>query len=420
MPDNPTDNQLLDRYLSGAITAPEEAQLERRALADPVLADALYALNVFPAEDHAARVAGILKGARTQVRAKDKGARRRPLYRYAAVAVVALLLIAAVFLLPRLTDNAAPDLAMDTPPPAAAPVPAAAEAATKNAAPRPVKREPSPASAPASPAPVPLPIKKETDTSVVAEAQAPPPPDDPLESLPARRESAEPSGLSPSAVAAAESNVAPRQRRQRTSADPPNGALADNGVRKKRGGEITGTITDDNGRPIPDVLVRLPGLPLGERTDSNGVFVFAADATTSRLEFSHPDYRSESLAVDPRRDAIQLTLENRKVEPSDRKASWSGITIRMDDDLPGQARPEEGYGELRRRIEAGKPGEVPTGKVRLSFLVNPDGTLEDFIFRGNPSRETMDYIGETIMQASIWRVTQGSKPVRVYFKVVFE
>ena len=105
-----TDNELLDRYLSGAITAPQEAELERRALSDPILANALAGLGAFPEEDHAARVANMTKG----VRAKVKEARVRPLGRYAAVAAVALLLVAAVFLLPQFANEGATELAMET------------------------------------------------------------------------------------------------------------------------------------------------------------------------------------------------------------------------------------------------------------------------------------------------------------------
>jgi len=129
-----TTNELLDRYLSGAITAPQEAELERRAASDPVLADALAGAQGFPEEDHAARVSSMLSRARTQavpersrrVQGKDKRAKVRPLSRYAAAAAVVLLIVAALVLLPEFSGDAVGDLAMKTEAPAV-PEPAPAE-----------------------------------------------------------------------------------------------------------------------------------------------------------------------------------------------------------------------------------------------------------------------------------------------------
>lgn len=454
MSEKTTDNELLDRYISGAITAPQEAELERRALSDPILADALVGLRAFPEEEHAHRVAAMLQGARPQVRGGAKEARIRPLGRYAAAAAVALLVVAAIFLLPRFTSDGAGELAMEsrelspeatekgtpsasvstaprTEPdaetindveaelvPAPAPEPAAVRAKAQAPAPAAAHEPPVTTTPSVVPSAAPEPEESFADELVFDEEAV----SDPVVTAPGSRESAD-AELKAAGSRKKESSRKPEdlpQRRVDAVAATAAGVTAEASNGSTQRTTITGRITDENGRPIADVLVRLPGQPIGERTDTSGVFVFAADATTSRLEFSHPDYADESFAVDPRRDDIQLTLERLEEKNENWKDVWSVTTITMDDDLPGQALPAEGYGSLRRRIEAGKPDNVPPGKVKFSFVVKPNGILEDFIFRGEPSQETMDYVGETIMKTSVWEVVRGGEAVRVYFKVVFE
>jgi hypothetical protein len=189
------------------------------------------------------------------------------------------------------------------------------------------------------------------------------------------------------------------------------------------GAYLNGRITNENGYPILNALVRLPGLPLGERTDSNGIFQLPADAVTTVLDISHPDYESERVNLTDFDEEIQISLERKEFVPEDNRPRWqqNATSARIIfDNKPGYASPLEGYNALRKRIEANKPADVPTGKVKLDFLVNPDGTLTDIRFRAKPSQATMDYIGQTLVTTSVWEVVQGDEPVRVYFKVVFK
>lgn len=453
-----TTNELLDRYLSGAITAPQEAELERRAASDPVLAEALAGLQGVPEEDHAARVSSMLSRARSQGQGKDKKAKIRPLGRYAAAAAVALLVVAALFMLPEFTGSTSGDLALQTEAPAndpnPSPEPRARSVPVPEAVPEDVvaggaddqRSEPSvvsvPPPVPSSPSPDPsvsvrdrqrprpepqveeaavpaadepameeeVEMATEAPAPAMAESSAPPPPPvTPIAREQARREAAE--------IARREAEKAAARRRTRGDSGNFNAPVA---PAASRATYITGRITNDNGEPIPGALVRLPGLPLGERTDTAGVFRLDADATASRIDISHPDFESESVEIGRRRTDLQLTLEERDNSQELYEQAWAPTKIPLGSGRPGMALPEEGYNALRRRIEAGKPEGIPAGKVKLSFIVNPDGTMEDFVFRGTPSQETMDYIGGTIVRTSIWNVIDGEEPVRVYFKVVFE
>jgi hypothetical protein len=445
-------NELLDRYISGTITAPQEAEMERRAASDPVLADALAGLMDFPEEDHAVNVEAMMAGVLKKVQAgpQVQEAKVRPMGRYLAAASVLLLLAASVFLLP-LFNNSSEELAMKTEAPASAPAPAPApapvptpqagndqelsielapeaDADTKDGpsspAPPSSTLDPRPrpeavviaapvAAAPAPPA-ITVPGALADEVEIAEEME-----DVAFEALPAAIQpiAKDEAGIRAKAErnASETANQAARKKRERLN------GLANGALIRRTPNKLIGRITDENGEPIIDALIRLPGLPLGERTDTNGIFLLNTDATTSVINISHPDYEDESLDISNRREDIQITLEEK--DQLDYRAwsdSWSAVTIPVGPELPGYALPEEGYNALRERIEAGRPDNVTLGKVKLSFLVNSDGTLEDFVFRGQPSQEAMDYIGGVIARTSIWEVMRGEEAVRVYFKVVFE
>ncbi|SEQ35311.1 carboxypeptidase-like regulatory domain-containing protein [Neolewinella agarilytica] len=474
---NPNITELLRRYLSGAITAPEEAELERLARKDETLRDAMQGLQSAPEEDHLARVERMKarvrqqagQGARTPVQSKVKGSESpaggavvRPLqrYRYYAAAAVLLLLISAVFLLPRFQEEAfATDVAMktepiqETPAPEFSPAPEPDQAAEAEApTPLAAENEPSdlrPGAATSAAAPKPAP-RQQKDVVV----SSPPPPSPPVtaeeeemnddiaeEVFVAAPTTAAPTAPpairrpSPAAVqrtdeaaakleARAEQERASvsrsRSQRSRAEADDMSVTAATTAGISNGPSILSGRVTNENGEPVANALVRQPGLPIGQRTDSNGVFQISADATATMLDISHPDFNEERVDVKSLGADLQITLEQEKrVDYAEWKKSWESTKIPLDD-TPGYALPEEGYNALRKRIEENKPEGIPAGKIKFSFLVDTDGMLSDFIFRGQPEQATMDYIGTTIMNTSIWNVVKGEEPVRVYFKVVFE
>ncbi|MEM1356636.1 MAG: hypothetical protein AAGF89_00450 [Bacteroidota bacterium] len=446
--------ELLRRYLNGAITAPEEAELERRAQTDEVLAEALLGLRAMPEADHTARVAWMRMGARRQVvtkpaervQGKDKKNRPESFRRvfYAAAAMVALLVI-AVFLLPQFTSSSAGDLAMEMEP-----------TTTENSTPVPPTKDleddtpgtdqvSEPAPTVASPdaagttAPSPIAVKKEalpprprpTSPAVVTgellEEEVPaeeittagaPLPPAPLPTPTVSQPELADNGLEEEAAEAyAEAERKVNERRRQSAAFREEMAAANDG---KKARLVIGRITNENGAPIENALIRQPGLPLGQRTDTNGIFRLEVDAVASILEISHPKYDEEKINLKNFTEDLQIVLERENGEDrTEWSEAWSVSRVPINTG-PGYALPEEGYNALRKRIEENKPADLPTGKVKLSFLVDPDGTLSDFVFRGKPDQATMDYVGETIMQTSIWNVVNGEEPVRVYFKVVFK
>ena len=454
-PNQRSTADLLQRYLTGALTAPEEAELERRARTDEPLAEAMRGLSAYPAADHEARVASMLKRARTQVRGGAEEASVKPLRRayarYAAAATVLLLLLAGtMWLVPTLLESERGEIAMSTPqeapeataPAETAPLPENPPADTEAPAPLPKATVSSPAPVSAPPHPRPRPEKEISvapDPAAKAKAEATAKAKELREQSARRRAplsagegeltaSAEDEAISEE-ISAEGAPPPPPPLAPAPAAAPAPLASAPDLLREKNrptddaantGAFLEGRITNENGMPVFSALVRLPGLPLGERTDSNGYFRIPADAVATRLEVSHPDYESETVALRNRPENLQVSLDRKEWQAERPRmmdgAARSVITL---NETPGYAAPLEGYAALRKRLEANRPPGVPKGKVKFSFTVNTDGTLTDFEFRGRPDRATMDYIGETIVKTSVWEIMQGDEPVRVYFKVVF-
>jgi hypothetical protein len=438
-----TDN-LLRRYLNGALTAPEEAELERRALTDEPLTKAMQGLQAHPETDHEAHVARMLKRARSQVQGRVGGAKTRPLRRNyarfaAAASVVILFVFCALWLLPLWVEIGPVTMSMNT----ATEAPATAEPlVTANdkakTPPKPqtmaVEQEPEftpPASSSSTPNLRPRPntessadqkAKTQTNERIAAAKKV----ERLDEEFLAEEATITKSAPSPvpqvvtALINAPKPSVSTDEAARRFKIEPSvsNGPVA-NG--KSRGKYLEGRITNENGVPILNALVRLTSLPLGERTDSSGYFSLPSDATTTRLEVSHPDYENETVDLRTSAESLQISLDRKDWQAEARPGLLQNAaqTIIILDNKPGYAAPLEGYATLRKRIQANRPADVPKGKVKFSFTVNTDGTLTDFEFRGRPNQITMNYIGKTLVKSSTWEITQGEEPVRIYMKVVF-
>ena len=404
------DDELLRRWISGAITAPEEAELERRARLDEGLQEALSALQTDPETDHLTRVSSMLTKARVTPAARTAKLppqRRRPRYfTYAIAASVLMLLGLSVWLLPDyFSASSEAEIALD-------------------------RRSPRPSVAasplPIDPSPAAPPPQVEADQELPAEEiprsrAAPPPPPVVVEAVP---EMAEEEVLETDAIA--ESQAAPPATvpTERLPAPTLAAPATASDVAPTAAATLSGTVTDEAGDPIADAEILRPGQALGVTTDSAGRFVLDRDLTLRELIVQAPGYETEEVEVFSTEEPLQLALtplpQRTEGDLFRENAARARVNIEPVVRTPPRAEPREGYRQLRERIEAGKPVDVPAGRVRVSFLVQPDGSLSDFRFRGQPDRATMDYVGKMLVESSAWEVVTGAAPVRVYFNLRFE
>ena len=387
--------ELLRRYVSGALTAPEEAELERRALTEKGLSEALAGYQLAPEVNHEARIAAMVK------RASPTAVRRSLFRRYAAAATVLVLVGIAALLLPRYFVSEEPAVAMEQFPVTlpeqelvmeSSPAEIAAPAEMAPALPRPNERTDEVTEA----------SEADVAAAVMEEMEAE------MEVLPELRDETaapNPAAAVPPTLARAQNNSV-RSRIAPAATPPP----------------VRGRVTTDDGSPIAGATITRPGMALGETTDSSGAFVLPYDATLDRFTVTYPGFEGEEVKLVDTGELLQISMT--PLENSEAMARWFENAARQEIGMEpvlaekAQARVAGGLRALREKIEREQPAEVPKGRVRVSFLVEEDGQLSDFKFRGRPERVTMDYVGKALMEEA-WEVT-GGRSVRVYLKLRFE
>ncbi|OAV43984.1 carboxypeptidase-like regulatory domain-containing protein [Lewinella sp. 4G2] len=454
-----TDNDLLARYLRGDIDARQESELERRAAADPDLRAAMDGLQTDPEHDHAGSVRAMLAKAR---RAEGKAVprpimkvapRRLPRYWWAAAAGL-LIVFGALFLLPNALDQSVGEVAQaeKVVVPTAAPAPPAAPATSTEgdgladdagteslmepiAPPSPRPTSPAPAAAPAArraktnvpplvaePEPVAEDVTADEDLAeemiveeVAAEAE-----------LLTIEEVAPAPQLPPAPAASQETarrEVLLGERRRQSSRKE---TTADRTATGAAARYLSGVVTDANGEPVAAAQIDVPGNPIGYTTDSSGFFRLDLDATLSGFTVTAPGFETEAIDLQLRDGGpLQITLETvEKLSAADfETGAISAIDLdaitggRLLQEKSGYARPENGYRVLKDDINLNRPEDVPAGKVKVNFLVNPNGSLTDFNFNKKTPPATAEYVRSFLMDNGNWEVVRGEEAVRVYFKV---
>lgn len=187
---------------------------------------------------------------------------------------------------------------------------------------------------------------------------------------------------------------------------------------------ISGYVTDANDRPIIAAKVVLPGQPIGETTDSSGYFEFLADQTVSRISVSHPGFETDEVLL-PRGESDLLINLNAPVgisaeeQEEDWLLSGSRTTIYPNEEKTS-ASVRGGIRQLRKDMQAAKPAHLPNGIVKVSFSVQPDGSLTNFQFGRKSEQALVDFVRNYLQQSSQWELRGGTSPTRMAFTFRFQ
>ena len=60
---------------------------------------------------------------------------------------------------------------------------------------------------------------------------------------------------------------------------------------------VTGTVSDNNGQPLPDVSVKVVGSPIGTVTDKNGAFSLSVPSSARSLEISYVGFNAQTVSI---------------------------------------------------------------------------------------------------------------------------
>lgn len=70
---------------------------------------------------------------------------------------------------------------------------------------------------------------------------------------------------------------------------------------------VTGSVSDNNGQPLPDVSVRVVGTNIGTVTDKNGSFTLSVPQSATSIEFTYVGFNAQTVAI-PAQGPITVSM----------------------------------------------------------------------------------------------------------------
>lgn len=432
--------ELIRQYLDGTLDDKTMHALEKQALDDPFLAEALEGFAMHAADQ---RPALDDLRARLEQRVKPAAKVRRLDYRWLAAASVLLLIsITAVFIMNRpvrpVNDIAqAKELPRrDTAAAAATPAPADsveaeedANAPAANAAEAPAKNEQAAAPSPPKARPTPVPAAA---PAMKMAAKAPEPESrnqaarlftDKIDTIRIGRYAADSTAYAVQAPPALGRKV---EGKITGAQSPYPNYFAEHDERL-----ISGVVVDaKTGRRLPGVTVSETGTSKGAVTDTSGNFALKVNPRNKvELDFSYLGYEKTNVKVAPDAGTLNVQMPvsesalnetvvvgygaKKKTVP-ERELAAAGkedrIMIRGISSSPGGVIPPRpvirgatyrDYLESRRKLVIPGLLENKVGQVRVSFTVMPDSTLRQF--------KVLESMGDIANKAAIRIIKEGPK-----------
>ncbi|MEZ4986629.1 MAG: carboxypeptidase-like regulatory domain-containing protein [Saprospiraceae bacterium] len=380
-------NELLKRWISGDVTAAEEAELFRMAQSRPELADAMAGYSQYIATDHAPALA--------RLRLKINPKSSRPYGWLRVAAAVLLLLTLAWWLLP-LTPESSSSVAetIETPQRVdvqteplpeeishtTAPEVATTEAETPIAsAPTQTTQSPLPKPsviAPAEPSSGTTSTEEAySQTSTTLTKQVP---------VTAPVETIEESDYAASYPSSTTQPLAPatdamaRQKPTATSAYDPT-LISNNGVPTAAAGYqlVEGRVTDSTGEPLIGVSIAVAGTPIGTVTDVEGNFLVSIPEKGATLTISYTGFETTSLLVDQNEEWIDIQL-NEGMALEEVVVTGLGVKKKQQSTASAvrslaKAEPIDGEKAFKKYIADNIPQINQKERFELKFFIDTEG-----------------------------------------------
>ncbi len=442
----------IEKYLKGELTPAERNALERKALHDPFLADALEGAEQIKASDFSKDVAALNEGI--------AGKKSVSVWRWPArIAAGLAFIVVSTFIIWTVLQTEQPqDLALEksepaaTPPvssdsitpatgilssppveqPSAGPTLRDKDVATRSSSPSKIKTNPQQAAAGESDT-----KSEHVDALVVAEA----------EELKAAEPAAEAKTIEKE-IAVSRAKVEDDQPgskmlAKRNDADkkkdaPAKPGSAPAGAESRDAGftyslpanVIRGQVTSaEDGSPLPGVNVIIKNSTIGTSTDEKGNYQITTNDSNPTLVYSFIGLQSTVVKADKEEMNVQMTLDAAQLS----EIVVTGSGVQSGETLPPTvdlAHPEIGNRAFKQYLEKNirYPEEAKTkkieGRVTVEFTIEPNGALTNFnIIRGIGSGCDEELI-RLIKEGPKWIPTkkdnvaiQGKAKVQLKFKL---
>lgn len=182
---------------------------------------------------------------------------------------------------------------------------------------------------------------------------------------------------------------------------------------------VTGVVTGrDDGMPITGAIVKITGSGFGAVTDANGRFALRNVPQNATLAVGYIGYKSKKVRV-KQGDSLTISLE-----PASTALAEVVVTKPNNEDNPGKITtpaPIKGWNDFDNYLKANSNSpDGQTGKVKLSFTVNPDGSMTGFKVTKSLNATDDQKAIDLIKNGPAWSGGRDNKPHVVKVIVKFD
>jgi hypothetical protein len=180
---------------------------------------------------------------------------------------------------------------------------------------------------------------------------------------------------------------------------------------------VTGVVMGSDGQPITGATVKVVGKLFGVVTDVNGKFALPDVSKNQTLAVNYIGYNSKKVKVDGE-DSLNISLQPASSSLNEvvavRKADNNDVAAE-------DAHPQDGWHAYDEYLK--KNGQSPdgkTGKVKVSFMVAADGSLSQFKITKSLSDAADKKAIDLITNGPAWVGSNDGKPKEAKVSVSFK
>jgi len=183
---------------------------------------------------------------------------------------------------------------------------------------------------------------------------------------------------------------------------------------------LTGKIiSKDDGQPIVGATVKVKGANFGVVTNVEGKFVLRNVGGDQTIAVAYIGYNSKNVSIN-NKDSLNIVLEPNSSSLNE-VVTTGYSTVHKDNDAPfDDPKPKDGWPAFKKYIsENAKSSDGKTGRVRLSFTVDPNGNFSDFKVRKSLSKVADQKAIDLIENGPKWIGATDGRAHEVKFNVKF-
>ena len=174
---------------------------------------------------------------------------------------------------------------------------------------------------------------------------------------------------------------------------------------------VTGTVMGTDGTPITGATVKVAGRNFGAVTDVNGKFVLPDVAKGQTLSVNYIGYSAKKVKAD--KDSMSISLN-----PT--SSSLAEVVVTRESTKNEDAHPRDGWNSFEDYLKKNaQSSDGKTGKVKVSFVVATDGSLSQFKIVKSLSDDADKKAISLISGGPAWAGGTDGKPKEVIVSVKF-